>query len=126
MDQDVLQIATDQTEDITIVRLSGELDSMNVADLSAAYAALLESGRSLFVVDLSGIDFIDSAGLGGLVSLWERSMERGCFVAIGAQSPRVREVLQITGLNSVLKSYETMDAAKDGVRSMMAAFPARD
>lgn len=126
MDQDVLQIATDQQEDITILRLSGELDSMNVADLAASYNTLLDSGHSLFVMDLSGLDFIDSAGLGGLVSMWERSMERGCFVAIGAQSSRVKEVLQITGLNSVLKSFETMDAAKAGVRSMMAAFPARD
>lgn len=126
MEQDVLQIATDQADDITILRLSGELDSMNVTDLNTAYNALLESGRSLLVVDLSGLDFIDSAGLGGLVSLWERSMERGCFVAIGAQSPRVKEVLQITGLNSVLKVFESMDAAKSGVRGMMAAFPARD
>lgn len=126
MDQDVLQIATDQYEDITILRLSGELDSMNVADLSASYNTLLDSGHSLFVMDLSGLDFIDSAGLGGLVSMWERSMERGCFVAIGAQSSRVKEVLQITGLNNVLKAFESMDAAKAGVRSMMAAFPARD
>lgn len=125
MDQDVLHITTDQEEDLTIVRLAGELDSMNVADLSQTFAGLLDGGGTLFVMDLSGLEFIDSAGLGGLVALWERTLERGCFVAIGAQSPRVREVLQITGLNSVLKSYDDMASATTAVRQMLAAFPSR-
>lgn len=125
MDQDVLHITTDSDHDITIVRLTGELDSMNVSDLTQSFSGLLDTGNKLFVVDLAGLEFIDSAGLGGLVALWERSMERGCFVAIGAQSPRVKEVLQITGLNSVLKAYDTMTAAESAVRDMLAAFPDR-
>jgi anti-sigma B factor antagonist len=126
MDQDVLQIITDQDQDVTIVRLSGELDSMNVSDLSQAFNGLLNGGHILFVMDLSGLEFIDSAGLGGLVAIWERSMERGCFVTIGTQSPRVKEVLQITGLNSVLKSFDTVPAAQEAVRGMLAAFPCKE
>ncbi|HEY3414048.1 MAG TPA: STAS domain-containing protein [Armatimonadota bacterium] len=125
MDKDVLEITTDREDDLVIVRLTGELDSMNVADLSQTYTGLLDGGGPLFVMDLAGLEFIDSAGLGGLVALWERTLERGCFVAIGAQSPRVKEVLQITGLNSVLKSYDSMSAAAGAVRQMLASFPTR-
>ncbi len=125
MDQDVLQITTDREDDLIIVRLAGELDSMNVADLSQTFTGLLAGGGTLFVMDLSSLEFIDSAGLGGLVALWERTLEQGCFVAIGAQSPRVKEVLQITGLNSVLKSYDNVSSAAAAVRQMLAAFPSR-
>ncbi|HEY3266500.1 MAG TPA: STAS domain-containing protein [Armatimonadota bacterium] len=123
MDQDVLDISTQDDGGITIVSLTGELDSMNVGDMTHTFSGLLDDGKRLFVLDLSGLEFIDSAGLGGLVSLWERSMERGCFLALGAQSPRVKEVLQITGLNTVLQPHESMEAASASVRAMEAAFP---
>lgn len=123
MDQDVLRISTESKSDITLVRVSGELDSMNVADLQTAFAALLNDQNRLFVLDLSDLEFIDSAGLGGLIAVWEHTMEQGCFLALGACSPRVSEVLQITGLCSVLQPRGSMDAAMDAVREMREAFP---
>lgn len=125
MDQDVLRISNTDEDDVTIVRLTGELDSMNVGDLTAAFNALLNRDRRLFVLDLGGLEFIDSAGLGGLVSIWERTMEQGCFIALASESTRVREVLQITGLCSVLRSYGNVPQASEAVRSMLAAFPER-
>lgn len=125
MDQDVLHISSEQRDDVTIVRLTGELDSMNVGDLTAAFNAMLDEGKRLFVLDLGGLEFIDSTGLGGLVSVWERTMEQGSFIALGALSARVHDVLQITGLNSVLRSYNDVPEAAEAVRSMMNAFPQR-
>jgi len=81
--------------------------------------------RRLFVLDLEGLEFIDSAGLGGLVRMWENSVEQGSFTALGQPSPRVREVLTITGLETVLKPYDTRQEAVEAVRSMMDAFPSR-
>jgi anti-sigma B factor antagonist len=126
MDQDVLRISTEPRGDVTIVRLDGELDSMNVSDLNTAFAGLLNDRNRLFVLDLAGLEFIDSAGLGGLVALWERTIERGSFLALGQVSPRVQDVLQITGLSCVLQPHGSMDAAMAAVREMLNAFPARD
>ncbi len=125
MDQDVLHITTSDKDDVTIVRLTGELDSMNVGDLTSAFNGILKQNKRLFVLDLSDLEFIDSAGLGGLVAVWERSMERGCFMALGAVSPRVHDVLQITGLHSVLQAYPSIEDAAGAVRAMMDAFPDR-
>jgi anti-anti-sigma factor len=123
MDQDVLYISTEANGDVTIVRLRGELDSMNVTDLNAAFSSLLHAKDQLFVLDLAGLDFIDSAGLGSLVAIWERTIEQGCFLALGEVSPRVNEVLQVTGLNGVLQPHGSVDAASAAVRAMVSAFP---
>ena len=125
MDQDVLTISTRESDGITLMCLAGELDSMNVQDLIQTFTSLLEAGKRHFVLDLSELDFIDSAGLGGLVTMWERSMEHGCFLALGAQSPRVREVLQITGLQAVLQPHDSIAAATAAVRRMEEVFPER-
>jgi anti-anti-sigma regulatory factor len=55
MDQDVLQISTVDRGDVTIVQLSGELDSINVGDLTNAFNAILHQGKRLFVLDLGAI-----------------------------------------------------------------------
>jgi len=126
MDQDVLSISTEPDGDVTVIRLGGELDNMNVSDLSSAFFLLLDNGHRLFVLDLSDLEFIDSAGLGGLVALWERAIEKGCLVALGQVSPRVQDVLQITGLSCVLQPHATTDEALAAVREMVKAFPTRE
>jgi anti-anti-sigma factor len=125
MEQDVLRISTEADDDVTVVRLSGELDSMNVTDLDAAFSTLLGGQRNLFVLDLAALEFIDSAGLGSLVALWERSMEQGCFLALGEVSPRIQDVLQITGLNCVLQPHGSVDAAAVAVRQMLKSLPSK-
>jgi anti-sigma B factor antagonist len=122
---DVLQISTDRSGDVTYVRLKGELDSLNVGELRQSFATLLDEGCGLFVLDLSDLQFIDSAGLGGLVSIWEDCVQAGCFMALGPPSSRVQDVLQITGLNSVLQSYPSLEEAEGAIIQMRDSFPAR-
>lgn len=123
MDTDVLRISSEPNGDVTIIRLTGELDSMNVSELNAAFASLLSQPNRLFVLDLGELEFIDSAGLGGLVAVWERTMEQGCFLALGDVSPRVNDVLRITGLSEVLQPRGSMEAAVHAVQQMMSSFP---
>jgi anti-anti-sigma factor len=125
MEPDVLSIAVVEDDDVTVLRLAGELDALNVGELTQAVDVLHEDGRNVLVFDLSGLEFIDSAGLGGLVRLWETSVEVGGFVTFGKPSGRVREVLQITGLLSVLKAYDSVTEAVSAVRAMRQAFPDR-
>jgi anti-anti-sigma factor len=124
--EDVLTIQKEHTDGVTIVRLSGELDALNVSELEAAVAGLSHEESRLIVVDLQGIDFIDSAGLGGLVRIWEGTVERGGFIGLGAISDRVRDVLQITGLANMLIPHGTNEDAIGNLRTAQAALQARD
>lgn len=123
MDHDAIEISTEDRDGVTIVRLGGELDSMNAQELRNAFSDLLTNQNRLIVLDLSGLDFIDSAGLGSLVAVWEKTMERGCFLAVGEVSPRVHDVLRITGLSEVLQPHGSLDAAMRAVQDMLKAFP---
>lgn len=125
MEPDVLTIDVKEHGGVTVIRLAGELDALNVTELTQMVDALHSEGKRLLVFDLSNLEFIDSAGLGGLVRLWESSVEGGGFLALGQPSGRIREVLHITGLNNVLKSYDSVTDAVSAVREMVEAFPER-
>ena len=80
-----------------IVILSGELDSSNVAQLEARVASITaEPSRSL-IFDLTGLQFMDSAGLAVLIGVATRTS-----VSLRNPSPVIRRVLEATGLSAVL------------------------
>jgi len=100
-DGEITQIAIDTGVDPTgapIMILSGELDSSNAGSLESA-AAVITAGRpELLIFDLSGLRFIDSAGIAVLIGVAGKVNA----VRLRHPSPIVRRVVEITGLSEVL------------------------
>lgn len=82
----------------TMVVVAGELDADNCHQLKAAAADLDGTVR----LDLSGLDFVDSSGVGTIVKIKEQVDSQGGNLTVSATSPSVRKVLDITGLTSFL------------------------
>jgi anti-anti-sigma factor len=81
-----------------VVTLSGELDSSNAAQLEATVASITaESSARPLVFDLSGLQFMDSAGIAVLIAAATKTS-----VSLRGPSPVIRRVLEITGLGGVL------------------------
>jgi anti-sigma B factor antagonist len=77
--------------------LSGELDLSNASTLEASLDGAIASGKQV-LVDLDGLEFIDSTGLALIVRMLGRSdAERFSFVP--SKSPGVKRVLNLTGLD---------------------------
>jgi len=99
------------TEDprATIVAVGGELDLHTAPSLQAALTALDSSGCIL--VDLTGVTFLDSTGLGVFVGALARAEDRQARLLLVANSPRIAKVFAITGLDAVLPLHPSRDEA---------------
>ncbi len=87
------------------------LDAHNSGELKDVLLKLLESNVKRLVVDLSAVRFIDSSGLGALLSGYKNAnLHRACLVLAGLQ-PRVRAMFELTRLNRVFESYGNVDEA---------------
>jgi anti-sigma B factor antagonist len=79
------------------IRPVGELDMSTTPELEAAMAGAVKDGRNL-VVDLSGLEFMDSTGL-TLLTRWSLGAERDGFaLALVAGNDRIQRLFEITGL----------------------------
>lgn len=102
---DVLS-AVESTE--AVVTVSGDLDLASVPRLDDELAGVLaldgESGPGLerIVVDLSGVDFVDSSGLTALIKANRRAKEGGLGFVLRSPSERVMRTLKLTQLETVL------------------------
>lgn len=66
------------------------------------------------ILNLSGITFIDSAGLGVLVSMWTSSKSVGRVLKLASVHGKVKQALEVTRLNSIFEIYDNIgDAMKD-------------
>jgi anti-sigma B factor antagonist len=66
---------------------------------------------SYVVVDLSGVTFLDSAGVGALVSLFVNRRNQGKVLALAALPPQATAVVTVAGLQNLLPIYKTIEEA---------------
>ncbi len=108
------------TEDITVVHCRGRIVYRDeAAALSDKVAGLLPRTRRL-VLELSAVDMIDGAGLGELAVILMWAQAGGCSVKLAAPSDRIRKLLVLTNLTSVLEIYPTLDDAILSFRGQVA------
>lgn len=84
----------------SVLRVEGELDSFSAAQLRDGFVSLVGRGDTL--VDIRGVLFMDSAGLGALIGGIRRLREAGSTVAVCCTRSSVRRLLQMTGLDRIV------------------------
>jgi anti-sigma B factor antagonist len=93
-----------------IVSVAGEVDLSTSPPLRDALEQAVAQGPSV-VVDLSEVTFLDSTGLGDLVRAKEAARSLGGELNLVLTQPRIRRVLEITGLDSEFVIHDTLAAA---------------
>ncbi|MGC4893670.1 STAS domain-containing protein [Micromonospora sp. DT31] len=101
----------------TVLEVRGELDMATSPQLREGLQRLVDAGDRQVVVDLAGVGFMDSSGLGALVLMFKALREVGGRLCLAAVQPAVRTVLTVTSVDRVIPVY-------DGVRAAEAGAPA--
>ena len=97
-----LVLSADHAGPLGKMVVGGEVDGRAAAHLRAASRALVACGASELVLDLRGVDFLDSTGLNALIDMSSMVDAAGGSVAIEGASDLVRKVLSVTALDTVL------------------------
>src|SRR5205809_5713791 len=97
-----LAVITEHHRQRSVLRLQGELDASNRDRLHSAISSALENHPPLLVVDLSGLDFTDCAGLSVLVWAHKRMAGSGHELVITGAKPIVRRLLHLADLDTYL------------------------
>lgn len=107
----VLEIRVDRADDVDYVQLcpEGELDAYSVAAFREAFAALGDEPR--LIVNLSGVQFMDSAGLGALIGGIRKVRENEGAIAVFSDRANITRLLHTTGFDRIVPVAEELPAA---------------
>lgn len=94
-----------------VINMTGQLSAMSTADLKEAVTAILDGGQNHILLELSGVDFIDSSGLGAVIGGLKAARLVGGDLRLVAPGTQVTMILRLTNLDQILPVYPSVHAA---------------
>ena len=102
-------------DNVWLVGVSGRLDQTQSSALEQRLQKLLSEGKSRFIIDLSGVTYVNSGGLRCLVTIWRQARDHGGDVVLCGLSDRLAQVFTIVGFDKVFKIYSSRAEAHKGL-----------
>lgn len=106
-----MEITTRDYKRSNIIRIAGRVDASNYTELENTLKNYIENGQLNLVLEMDETDFISSAGVRVLISAQKAIKPRGGILAIAQPSTRVKEVLELAGLEPIFPVYDSTVAA---------------
>jgi anti-sigma B factor antagonist len=94
-----------------VLAVRGEVDVYTAPRLRERLIELVSQGSHQVVVDLEGVDFLDSTGLGVLVGGLKRLRSHDGNMILVCTQPRILKVFEITGLTKVFSIHDSVESA---------------
>lgn len=110
-----LHTVTKEVNGVTVLALSGRVTLGDESShLRSTIKELLEHGKKRLVLDLSGVSYIDSAGLGTLVAAYTSARNEGGDIRLANVTERFSELLNITKLVTIFSVHASVEDALKG------------
>jgi len=110
VEQDI-EIEVRNRDGSTVVAARGEVDVATAPALRDGLDEALDHDIGTVVVDLTGVTFIDSTGLGVLIGARRRCVEAGRDLRVVVAEPRILKVFEITGLTELFTIHPSLEPA---------------
>lgn len=106
------EIKTERSGALCVVTIAGEVDVYTAPQLKTSLIEQIEDGCTDLLVDLRGVSFIDSSGLGVLIGVLRRTKEGSGTIRLVCSRGNVMKVFRITGLDKVFPIFESLEEAR--------------
>ena len=107
-----MTVTSERSGDIVIVHAGPpRLIHPSLSEFSNSAAGALKDGTRKLVIDLSQVEYLDSAAIGCLMDLYRQATHAGATLKLAAVHPRVETILTLVGANQFMEIYPDAAAA---------------
>jgi len=97
--------ASSHGTDIALFRLMGHLDAQTVHELESSFDRQVKAARVRWIVDLSRLEYISSAGLGSFIGVLSELRSRGGDIYFVDLSPKLAKIFKVLGFTRIFKVF---------------------
>ncbi|MEJ2636024.1 MAG: STAS domain-containing protein [Calditrichia bacterium] len=107
-----MKLSEERYNDVVVISLEGSLmGGPEAVSLNEAVNRLLDEGMYKLVINLENVERMNSSGLGILIKALSTFKSNGGDLKLASLSPKIDNLLHITKINTILESYDTIEAA---------------
>ena len=115
-----MEISVEKFGNVAVLRLDGRLDLASGADLKQRAKDLFAQDRTVLHLNMAGVEFINSSGLGALVSTMKETRLRKGRLTLSNLASYVQEIFEITQLSHIFEIFPTEEEALASNRATVA------
>lgn len=104
-------------EGVTVVALKGDIDVSRAPALRDLLGQIMDGGSTRILLDLSDVDFLDSSGLGLLVTAHRKASEHGWAFGVASAGSAVTRVFELTRTTRMLNIFASRQDGVEALRS---------
>jgi anti-sigma B factor antagonist len=106
-----LALQVERSPSYTVVRATGFLDISTSPRLREKLLELASTAPRHLLLDLGGIEFLDSSALGVILHVWKLLNAEEATLAVVSPQPRISKIFEVTGLNLSIRVFASLDEA---------------
>jgi anti-anti-sigma factor len=112
-DQEIFMeiIKTGKENNALVFKVNGRMDALTAPEFEKTVSLWIDEGEKCFVVDLSALEYISSAGLRNILVIAKKLKAINGKILLAAMEESVNEVFTISGFNSIIPIHDTVQAA---------------
>lgn len=116
MSNNAVEFQRSQNGDVEIAAISGRLDAARVPAIRQQITEMVAEGVTRVVLDLGGLEWIDSSGIGLLVIVYKGVKENGGRANVARLQRQPEEIFRLLRLESAFDVFETIEQAVDSLK----------
>lgn len=102
-----VRIDISEKKDIVILKITGKVDSFSVDDLKNGFSRIMKKGKTNILVNMKDLNYIDSRGIGSIVSFAKWVDTIGGEMKIAEMGSNIRQVFNLLSFDQLFSIYET-------------------
>jgi len=104
-----MEISKENTAGYCVVKLEGRLDAVTAPEAEGYLGDLVAGGETGLAVDLTGVDYVSSAGLRVFLVTAKKLKAAGGELSLTGLAGNVKEVIEISGFPSIMPCFDTLE-----------------
>lgn len=105
-----MNVTMNPVGNVAVVEISGRIDASNSKDFKEKFQSYLEN-YTHFVFDMTELEFLDSTGLGAVISSLKNASEAGGDIAIANLQPKPKMLFEITRAHKIFSVHDDVESA---------------
>lgn len=106
-----IDVLSTDSPSVSVLRIDGEITSGSEKSLMAAYGRATDAGAKRVVLDFGGLDYMNSGGIGLLVTLLVRAQRNGQRLLAVGLNDHYRQIFSLTRLDEAIGIHDSVDTA---------------
>ncbi len=111
-------VKSGKENNLLVVKVTGRMDAVTAPEFEKQLTAWIDEGEIVFVIDFSMLEYISSAGLRSILVIAKKLKSVNGKIFLANMEESVNEVFEISGFNSIIPIFDTVQAAvRHGIAS---------